>query len=267
MPAVQLAKLKAQIDRLVLQFTLPQEFQHSLKDLFESYADRVYHAGNAIQATPLIPAYHVSALVMHQLDQQLIRRCKENQDAALALADILWLDEYLEPRMVAIFLIGQVSPQPPELIIDRLRLWNQNAESIHLQQTLFYQGSICLRRERPGEYLKFLNDWLSSSRPGSQKTGLHALIVLIHDREFQDLPSLFSIITPLCQAAPTGLHADLVEVIKALARRTQVETAYFLRQILTLSSNPNTARLVRRVLPEFSPELQTNLRKVLQASS
>jgi hypothetical protein len=264
MPAVQLAKLKTQIDRLVWQFTRPQEFQHSLKDLFESYADRVYRAGDAIQPAPLVPAYHVSMLVMHQLEQQLIRQCKENQGAALSLADTLWLDEYLEPRLLAVFLVGQVSPQPPELVVDRLRQWSQSAESAHLQQTLFSQGSIRLRRERPGEWLNFLNDWLSSSRLASQKTGLHALIVLVQDREFEDLPSLFSMITPLFQVSPTGLHAELVEVAKALVQRSPVEIAYFLRQILTLSSNPNTARVVRRLLPEFSPELQASLRKVLQ---
>jgi hypothetical protein len=148
-----------------------------------------------------------------------------------------------------------------------LRQWSQSAENTHLQLTLFTRGSLSLRREKPGEYLNFLNDWLLSTRPASQKTGLHALVVLVKDRDFQDLPTLFSMITPLCQAAPTGLHADLVEVIKALARRSEVETAYFLRQILTLSSNPNTARLVRRLIPEFNPELQASLRKVLQASS
>jgi hypothetical protein len=267
MPAVQLAKLKTQIDQLVWQFTRPQEFQHSLKDLFETYADRVYRAGDAIKAGPLVPAYHVSSLVIHQLEQQLIRQCKENQAAALALADTLWVDEYLEPRLLAIFLVGQVSPQPPELVIDRLRQWSESAESAHLQQILFTLGSFSLRREKTGDYLNFLNGWLSSSRLVSQKTGLHALVVLVEDREFQDLPSLFSLITPLCQASPTGLHADLVEVIKVLAHRSPVETAYFLRQILTLSSNPNTARLVRRLLPEFSPELQDSLRKLLLAAS
>jgi hypothetical protein len=75
------------------------------------------------------------------------------------------------------------------------------------------------------------------------------------------------LITPLCQASPTGLHADLVEVIKALIQRSPVETAYFLRQILAISSNPNTARVVRRLLPEFSPDLQASLRKALQTSS
>jgi hypothetical protein len=68
----------------------------------------------------------------------------------------------------------------------------------------------------------------------------------------------------LFQASPTGLHAELVEVAKALVQRSPVETGYFLRQILTLSSNPNTARVVRRLLPEFSPELQASLRKVFQ---
>jgi hypothetical protein len=267
MPAVQLAKLKIQIDRLVSQFTRPKDFQRILQDLFETHADRVYHPGETIQATSLIPAYHVSALVMHQIEKQLIQPCKENQAAALALADILWSDEYLEPRLVAIFLVGQILPQPPELVIDRLRQWSHSAESAHLQLTLFTQGSLSLRQEKPAEYLNFLNDWLLSTRLASQKTGLHALVVLVKDREFQDLPTLFSMITPLCQAAPTGLHADLVEVIKALAHRSEVETAYFLRQILNLSSNPNTARLVRRLIPEFNPELQAGLRKVLQASS
>ena len=64
---------------------------------------------------------------------------------------------------------------------------------------------------------------------------------------------------------PANLQSELLAVLQALARRSPAETAYFLRQILTLVSDPLIPRLIRRCLPSFSPETQVGLRAALKS--
>ena len=68
---------------------------------------------------------------------------------------------------------------------------------------------------------------------------------------------------PALQAALPSLQPALQDVLTALVRRSPQETLYYLKQILASSSQVNTARLIRRLLPLFSPENQASLRQAL----
>jgi hypothetical protein len=97
-----------------------------------------------------------------------------------------------------------------------------------------------------------------------QAMGLHALLPLIQDRDYQNLPPVFSSISPLLQSAPAAIQVELIEVISALARRTPKETVYYLRQVLTVGQGAGADRLIRKALPAFDAESQSSLRSALQ---
>ena len=46
-----------------------------------------------------------------------------NRDAALEVADALWLEPYLEFRLLAASVVGQVSPMPVSSVIQRVESW------------------------------------------------------------------------------------------------------------------------------------------------
>jgi hypothetical protein len=267
MPAVQLARLKIQVDQLIWQFTRPQDFQRALKHLLETYADWSYRPGEAIEPGSLLPAYHVAPLLLHQVEQQLTRQCQEMPAAALALADALWQDEYFEPRLLAAFILGQIPLKPVEEVSRRILTWANISADKQLQEAIFSQATLRLRRENPAAWLEIINDWLAASPLASKVMGLRALAGLLEDREFEDLPGAFNLLQPLMLTAPSRLHGDLLMVLQIIVRRSPVETTHFLRQVLLGTSSLIPARLVRQILPSLSPELQASLRRSLAARS
>jgi hypothetical protein len=94
--------------------------------------------------------------------------------------------------------------------------------------------------------------------------GLHALLPLIRDPDYQNLPPVFGSISPLLQSAPGAIQVELIEVISALARRTPKETVYYLRQVLTVAQGTGATRLIRKALPAFDAEGQASLKSALQ---
>jgi hypothetical protein len=267
MPAVQLARLKIQVDQLVWQFTRPQNFQRGLKDLLETYADWSYRPGEAIEPGSLLPAYHVAPLLLHQIEQQLTRQCQEMPAAALALADALWQDEYFEPRLLAAFILGQIPLKPIEEVTRRILAWSDPATDKQIQVAIFLQATLRLRRENPAAWMKIINDWLTVSLLASRVMGLRALDGLLEDPEFEDLPGVFNMLQPLMLVAPARLHGDLLVVLQIIVRRSPVEATHFLRQVLSGTNSPIPGRLVRQILPTLSPELQASLRRSLAARS
>lgn len=258
-----MTRLKAQIGELAWQFTRPGEFQQALTDLFNYYAERSYRPGQSTQPVSLSPMYHLPALILRQLALDLSPYCQENPSAALALADILWTDNYLEPRLLAVSLLGHLPLQPAEPLIERLQNWCQPTENKELLESIFQQGTRRMRRQIPERWLTIIKGWLNDPRVPFQAMGLHALLPLIQDRDYDNLPPVFSSISPLLQSAPAAIQVELIEVISALARRTPRETVYYVRQVLTVAQGTAAARLIRKTLPAFDAEGQASLKIVL----
>jgi hypothetical protein len=264
MPAVQLTRLRAQVDDLNSRFSQPAAYLRSLRDLLELYADRTYQPGQGVPSKVLVPSYHVPILVMRHLESSLENHAREDPAAALPLADLLWQEEYLEPRLLASSALGQAPLDPPEQVLDRLVTWARTGEEPLVRAGLFLHGTDRLRQEQPGLWLQRIQVWLSDPDLSVQMLGLEALLPLVRDPHYEDLPPIFPLVQPLFRSAPPPLLPVLQNLLEALARRSSVETAYILRQILTMQRPPALSRLVRRCLPAFDPAEQAMLKSLLR---
>jgi hypothetical protein len=112
--------------------------------------------------------------------------------------------------------------------------------------------------------IRLIEGWLRSTKIFQQQLGLRALLPLIQDPGFENLPVFFRLIQSLCQTAPAALRPDLLDVLAALARRSPQETAYFLRQTLMFPDSADTPWLVRQSLSKFPPEYQASLRQAVR---
>lgn len=267
MPAVELSRLRAQINGLIDRFADPVGFQLALRDLLDLYANRAYRPGQAVKPQPLLPSYRVMPLIMQQLELELAKTCQEQPGQALAVVNTLWRDPYLEPRLLAVALLGAIPANYQEAVVKTLRDWAAPSENFRMLDELFRGGTTTLRRSAPQRLFHLFEEWLNSAETATQSMGVRALIPVIEDPAFENLPPVFSLLSTLVQRSPNSLMTDLQAVIEALARRTPVETAYFLRQALSLAPGAGISRLIRRCLPLFSPEQQASLRAVLQAAS
>ena len=264
MPAVQLSRLRNQITTLSWKFTRPEEFRHDLKELLEFYGQRVYRAGQSLKPAQRIPAYHVPALVLRQLELELVQFCNENPSAALAVADALWQDNYLETKMMAAYILGQVPESETNHVIERFKNWCQQNEDRNVINILLERGSSRIRKKAPDKWLNLIQNWLNNHVVTYQRLGLRALLPLINDKEFDNLPPVFVMLSPIFQNYPKALQTELSDLAEALAKHSPAETSYFLRQILSITENSNTARMIRQILPGLPAELQENLRKTIK---
>lgn len=264
MPAIQPDRLKHQAALLAEHFNDPPAYIRSLHTVLDFYSDRARRPGKMGKPGPLLTAYNVRPPVLRMLLQELIPLARQDIPAGLALCDALWAEPYLECRQMAGMLLGQIPPQPPEAITERLQRWITTGLEFFLIEELLSNGVESLHRQQPQVLLQLIEDWLKSTTTFHQQLGLRALLPLIQAPGFENLPVFFRLIQPFCQAAPTALRPDLLDVLAALARRSPQETAYFLRQTLRFPDAPDTLWLIRQSLSQFPPELQASLRQAVR---
>ncbi len=266
MPAVQLARLKIQVDEISWLFTRPEEFCAAVNRLMQTYADVLFHEGKAVKPVSLLEIYHVPPLVVRQMRLQIGQLCLENPQAALGVVDVLLADPHFEVKLLGAGLLRYLPLDPPEWLETRLTDNLTAIQDASVRQMLLDEGTAQLRRDRPARMLDLSASFLLRESSLHKRTGLQLLIRLVREDNFENLPAVFNLIAPLFNRLTSELQPDLLEVLILLARKSENETLFFLRQTIHLHPAPAVKRFLRRSLPSFSPQMQTNLLAVLQQS-
>jgi hypothetical protein len=121
-----------------------------------------------------------------------------------------------------------------------------------------------MRKETPDEFLILISEWMHPARQGLWPNGIQALLPLITDPEYENLPPIFALARPVIESAPGMLQTDLANLINALYQASPSETEFFLREIIEESKNQLTVITLRRILDLFHPELQSRLRNLVR---
>jgi len=264
MPAIQLARLKIQVTDLLTHFDEPTDFIGELHDLLNFYADRTRRPGRSGKPKPLIQAYNVPRQIMRRIESDMAVLIEENPDGALRLADELWNDPWFESRLLAISILGMLSPETPEIIHERLQAWGKTCREDAVLDALLEIGARGLRTKTPDSYLQLVEFWLTSGDLPSRKIGLRALPALTLNPNFENLPTLYRLLSPLLREATSTLESDLLRAVRALGVRSPQETAYFLQQNLMAPHKSGLAVITRSSLDVFPPELESMLRAELR---
>ncbi len=264
MPAIQPARLKIQSAELAAQSNDPPAFVRRLYDLLEFYANRTYRPGQAGTPKPLTQTYNVPLPVMRQVMQDLAPRIAAAPAEMLPLCTALWQEPVLEFRQLAAEVLGRLPRELSQAGQALLTTWVRNNPDQQALASLLETSTQRQRKEQPDQVVQLTVSWLKSDALVLRRSGLWLIGVLAADADFANLPALYSLLTPLLRQPPSALRLDLITTLTILARRSPRETAHFFREILALPSNADTAWIIRRILPEFSPELQTSLRIALK---
>jgi hypothetical protein len=150
-------------------------------------------------------------------------------------------------------------------ILGRLSDWLTHTTDKEIRRALLTDAFARVRNETPQAFFLLLEEWLKSPRSAWQVWGMQALLPLLNDPDFENLPAVFRILRPAVLAAGPATQLDLQACLKALARISLTETSFYLRE--TLADHPSALylRTLRRMLPAFPEELQTSLRDLLRA--
>ncbi len=263
MPAIDLGRLKTQAARLSDYFDQPDVFVHQLHEMLESYTNRTIRPAQAAVRSSL-PSYRVPKPVLRQIESELEALADQFPPQATELVNALWKASYLETQLLACHLMGYIPPASAMPLFSLLPEWTQQSKDLAIQEALLTDALRRLRRENSKVLLILIEDWLKSSDYRAQIWGLRALIPLLNEPGFENLPAVFRILRPAVEAARPGTQLDLQACLAALARVSLTETVYFLREVIATSQDAEMLRILRRMLPTLPPDIQSGLREVLR---
>lgn len=264
MTAVNPARLRYQIQALTTFFLSPVEFHQRLQALFSLYANYALRFGENAASRPLIPMYHLPHPVMRQLALDLKPLIEADPEAALAAADELWGDEYYEVKQTAILIINALPLHDPGPMIERLRIWLSPEVDKVLKSELISTGMTRLQDAFPEAWEGLIQSLLSQTQPEIIALGIQALGEGVKSPNFKNLPAVFRLASPYLTAPDSTYFRDLEDLIVTMAELSPMETAYFLKQTLSVSSSQDTARLIKSCITAFPDDIQSDLKSALK---
>lgn len=264
MPAIDLARLKTQAALLADQFGDPEGFTRLLHETLDFYTNHTRRASQVVQHLSL-PTYHTPLPVLRQIERDLVPLAEARPLEATTIVNALWKAGSLETRLLAARLLGSIPPGQAALALTHLPDWLVQSTDKGVRQALLTDAFNRLRGENPEAFFYLLQEWLASPRPALQVWGLQALIPLLQDPRFENLPAVFRILRPAIRAAGPATQLDLQACLAALERVSPTEALAFLLDIIAEDPAPMLLRTLRRILPAFTKETQASLREALRA--
>ena len=263
MPAIYLSRLKKQATRLSEKFNEPEAFVRELNELLDFYTNRTIRSTQIVQRLSL-PSYRTPAPVLRQIQAELLPLAGTRYIEAIALTNALWRAGSLETRLLAAYLLGSIPPAQAITALTRLPDWLAQSTDKEIRTALLTDAFARVRRENPEALFILLEDWLKSPRNSLQVWGLRALIPILTDPKFENLPAVFRIIKPAVRSAGPVTQLELQACLASLEQVSRTETQAFLREIIGDNPTPLMLRTFHRIKVGLSPELQAGLREILR---
>ena len=165
--------------------------------IFEQYTEKQNPTNAWMRIDPGIPAYFTSPVVMNELESAMEVLAKTRPQACVPLAEAMWRLPQYEPKKLAVFLLAHMAGDYKEEFIQHVRDWYAAGISEALVGEIIQQSSLRLEILSSREWLNLLESWLLSEDKRTQKIGLRAVQNLLDNRAFQNLPVVFTLVTPL----------------------------------------------------------------------
>lgn len=263
MPAIQLARLKKQLDELRDVWSQPERFENDLIGLLEVYADHSLRTGQAAEPATLLPSYKVPGLLIRQIVLGLDDVLEADPAYTLDIAERLWARGFFEPRLLAIHFLGYTWSEK-DRFVNVSAAWMAATNDESLIEAFFSHGLADFAAENPQAYLDLAEGWLQANQVTQKAAGLRALETLVRQPAFDNIPRCFRLVAPLVRQPSEALRPELSGVLSELGERSPAETAYFYLDIMESSLSPQTASLIRHGLESLPSEQQQRVREWLR---
>jgi hypothetical protein len=267
MPAIQLAHLQRQIEKLIGNFESPELMIKDMQNLFEQYSDRAHRPGRSGEPAPLLASYYVPKPIIRHVVIALKMHATSYPEQALILCDAFWETKYLEFKLIAIGLLGAIDTASPDPVFQRSETWASQLSDDFLLNEILVNGLARIREIYLQQYISACFDWMSNPSIRIRRMGLLGITIILKEENFDNLPLLFRLLTPFIHAPPFQLHQDVLAIVRVLAKKAPVETGYFLRQCLALGGKPGAGWFIRQTMREYPPETQNHLRLAMKSSN
>lgn len=263
MTAINPARLKIQCASLVEKYSNPGGFVSGLHDLLGFYASRIRQTSLA-RTNLTMQAYQVPAPVLRALENELDEMLTNDPLQGLLLVDALWQEEWVEFRQLAIILLGNLPSDLAENIFDHIRTWLGSCTAEDVRRSILTRGLERLGREKPALVLNFFEELIAGGGKGEYQSVLFGLLPFVDNPAFDNLPVVYDLVSNILMSEENKLIKEITTLLRALLKRSEQETTYFLVRQLATAAKPRIFRVIRQLVPEFSDENKALLKKTLQ---
>jgi hypothetical protein len=278
MPAINLPRLRKQVNELAPYCSEPEVFLRKLKDLFDYYGDRTLRPSQVAARPTAISAANVPQPVIRHVVGELVPYANSTPHLILDLSRELWKYGWLEHRLLACLLLGKLPSSYAEEIIQLAEEWCKQNHEEALLNAIAERSLAPLQSEHPDLLIAKAQEWIAApttkqdQQPSLsaavllnfQKLGFRALLPLVADQGYENLPKIYKTLKPSLQTPAKVLRPDLLDLLRHLGRRSPQETAFFLRSLHTESPSTTLNWLIRRSLNAFPKDLQQSLRVLIK---
>jgi len=262
-PAINPDRLKKQIEQLGNTYENPEVFVSQIKTLFEFYENHIVRTGQSGKPDPLIQAYHIPKPVIRLIIQETSLNITQNPDIALEICDLLWKIPYLETQQLAAIILGRIPVPPSEKVLEKLNQWLQKDTDPQVINFIIEEGLTNLFENDLPTIFVIIEDWLNSNDPFYIRIGLESTLLIIKNKNFNNLPIIFRLLDPLICNIPNEVSPELISVLEELIKISPNETSFFLQRNLRLPDCNDISWIIRRLRKKFPLEIQKKLREVL----
>ncbi len=265
MPAINLTRLKKQVDALLATVDDPDRFWQHFADLLDFYTNRTARA--LPRPGDYLPTLHTPEPLLREIERQLAPLAAAAPQRVMPVILRLWQENLLEAHQLAARLLGRIPPQTPNWL-DVTTAWVATTRDPRVRHTLLTDTLARLRQENPDRFLRLLQNWLRGNTP--TPTWNYALIALqpyLQQTTAEHLPPVFSLLAPVITALTPPLQPQMAQILTRLHQLSPAETRYFLRETLPQVQTPLSQRTLRRLSASLPDDLRPLVRKYLPSSA
>jgi hypothetical protein len=265
MPSIDLVRFRFQIIELLDEFPDPARFKKTFHGILDLYSRRSLKPGLSSLPVSLLPTFNCHPQVMKLIITGITPGIHEYPQQAIAIADHLWEDNYLESRELSTTILGLLPDEFAASVEDHILKWAHPDVDKASLNMLLINAIKTIQSTHPEKLEDLVYSFLHYQDPAYHTIGLKMMENLIRSPGFTRIPSLFKLISPFIVVETNQqIQINTALVIAALAERTPVETVFFLKQLLALTPGPGIEKTIRRFLPSFPEEYQKKLQTSLQ---
>jgi DNA alkylation repair enzyme len=263
MPPIELTRLRARTAALAERFADPAATATAVRQMLDDYADRSHRPSPHVASRSLGYSFKVAPPVLRAIVTALRGPAQASPPAAMDMANQLWKNGSREERRIASELLGTVARQVPAEALALIEAWAPRIEGSETADALADLGLGPLMLADPARYLAEARRWVTFPQKWVRRFGLAALMPLIHDRQWDNVPSALSVVRLAMADVDGDVRRAAVAVLQGLAAKSPAEIGQFLREQAS-RTNTNTGSIIRGAMVALDPEEQTSIFKLLR---
>lgn len=264
MPPIDPAVLRRRTAALPGKFPDAAAVATRVRRLLDEYADRTHRASAVVVSSTAGAAYKAPAPVVRAITNALRAPLRTDPAAARRTVAAIWAGGSMEERRIAAELLGQVALADPAATLALIDTWAPQIESGDTADVLAEEGLGPLMLANPPLYLEHARRWVTSPLRWVRRFGLAALLPLVNDRQWDNVPAALTVLRPAMGEGDGEVRRAAAAVLERLGPKSPAEVSRFLRE-QAVRANANTQWIIRNALGGLGDADQAEIIRLLRS--